>query len=304
MQRMSETIPRYTLGRLQNLRKSVDRCVIDLCNSERVNTYEQKCLDILGIASVHEALLYTNDQRVGDLYNTIDGRALSIMKKHNTGQNWQMYSPSYISGKSFINLCKLRIGKLRTKENSSRGRDSDKKCRKCVRVNESLNHILSSCHFTHFARIQRHNKVAELFIKACQDIGTCVLEEPYLVVNEQLHKPDLIVIHTNTATIIDFSIVTEHQQMRHQARPTTIKDQWLVKRNKYDTPAINDHVKHMTTTDTVHHGAIIISVRGIWCKSNDQVFKDIGVPLKIRELMVVRAMEYSVRVWNTFMREA
>jgi len=94
---MSETITRYTLGRLQNLSKSDDQCVIDLCKSTRINTYEQKCLDILSIAIIPEALLYTNEQRTGDFYTMFDGRALSVMKKHNTRQNWQMYAPSYIS---------------------------------------------------------------------------------------------------------------------------------------------------------------------------------------------------------------
>ena len=204
------------------------------------------------------------------------------MKRQHYGQDWLGYAPRYITGKSFIRLIQLRIGKLAILENTNRGREADKKCRKCHRVNESLNHILSNCHYTHFARMQRHDGVAKLFTGACEESGHRVLWEPHLLVGNQLHKPDLVVVDssTNTSWVIDFSIVTERQFF--EGNMTTLNDIWQTKHDKYDTPAIDEHVS-------------TLSVRGIWCSRNDNILKELSVSKHTRELIVVRAMKMGVK---------
>ena len=191
---LSESVPRYILRRIRNLTKSTDPAVCDLFQAESTRNLEQKCLRMIGMNTVNEALCYTMRQKTGNLYNTIDGRSLQEFPKNHGGQGWLTYAPKHITGKNYSNRIRLRIGKLPTLENCNRGREADKKCRKCKQYNESVTHILSRCHHNHFSRIQRHNFVAKLFVKACETAGCRVLWEEHILVNGNVYKPDLLII--------------------------------------------------------------------------------------------------------------
>ena len=92
-----------------------------------------------------------------NLYQKIDGRPLCEFKENPKGQLWLSGHTRIVNGRAFKNLVKLCIGKLATMENATRGRDIEKKCRHCLRVNESMQHVIQHCHFTHFARMQSHD---------------------------------------------------------------------------------------------------------------------------------------------------
>lgn len=121
-----------------------------------------KCLQILNENDIQQALAPGNEDRFKiKLYETVDGKPLREFTSNLKGQHWISGHPELFSGKSYRELVKLRIGRLPTLENSNRGRDVEKQCRKCTRVKETLSHVIKKCPFTHFNRIIHHNKVAE-----------------------------------------------------------------------------------------------------------------------------------------------
>ena len=90
------------------------------------------CCTILNVTPIEADLsLDIHKQLRSDLYRTIDGSALSEFRTNSSGQIW-------LNGITNIIFVKVRIGRLATLENYNRGREVNKKCRKCKRVNETI----------------------------------------------------------------------------------------------------------------------------------------------------------------------
>lgn len=77
-----------------------------------------------------------------ELYEKIDGSGLSESAKVPQQHVWIKERTRFLSGKDFLQLCKLRINALPTKSRTSRGRLKDRACRAGCRAAETLNHVL------------------------------------------------------------------------------------------------------------------------------------------------------------------
>ena len=96
------------------------------------------------------------------------------------------------SDRNFRNLLKLRIGRrLATLENCNRGREVDKKCYKCFRVNETIQHVIQSCHYTHFTSMARHDSIVDFIKDRSTAAGFTVFSEPHFDLGSEKLKPDL-----------------------------------------------------------------------------------------------------------------
>ena len=69
----------------------------------------------------------------------------------------------------------------------------DPSCRRCRRGSETLGHILGRCAVTKNKRILRHNEIFRL-LRDRLTVSNMVMEEPQVVVEGQIFKPDLIVL--------------------------------------------------------------------------------------------------------------
>ena len=126
-----------------------------------------------------------------------------------------------VSGKFFRNLVKLRIGRLATLENCNRGREVNKKCRKCMRVNETIHHVIQGCHFT---RILRHNSIVHYLEKNCVDRGLVITKEAKIDIGSEKLKPDLIIVKGDTIHVIDVTTsVTANMRFPHLNGPSTLE---------------------------------------------------------------------------------
>ena len=101
-----------------------------------------------------------------------------------------------------------------------------------------------------------------------------------------------MIINESTDFVVDVSIVTD--RMRIQGNNVDLHANWIHK--IYDSAATNAYVRNLTRRDNVEQGAIIISILGIWCSKNDDLFKQLGIANKYRELMVVRTTEWGCRL--------
>ena len=296
-------VPRSTIRRIAKFHNSNDPIIQDLLQTKSINRLQKQAHRILGTSSTDEAikLSYRAIQRRA-LVATIDGRALKEAATNHRGQLWITGLTKIVSGKGFINLIKLRIGRLPTKENCNRGREADKRCRHCKRLTETLTHVLQGCHFSHFQRMRRHDNVARLLQDKCLEKGHQVLWEPVFNVPKQKLKPDLVVVTLNEILVIDVSIVAASMSFAHRQRASTLYDAWKAKVDHYSHPELLTQLKDRFNVPNIWVGAMILSDRGLWCVDNDITLKRCGLPLSLANTIVVRAMEGSVRIWKTFMR--
>ena len=302
---VKSSIPLSILKRLKKMESSNDTAVKALLNRHTIITSLQRtCVTILGCDSIVEALSFNKyEHHCNELYSTIDGKPLTEMKKNSKGQLWSSGTTSIVSGRNFKNLLKLRIGRLATLENCNRWREVDKKCCKCFRVNETMQHVIQSCHYTHFSRMARHDSIADFIKERSTKAGLTVVFEPHFDLGTEKLKPDLVIIKDDEILVIDVSIVTEHMRFRHLTEPSTLDGFWNHKVNIYRKDKLIERLWELYHINDIWFGAIIISLRGIWCSKNDITLQKCIIPLSARDTLVARCMERTVKIWNHFMRE-
>ena len=295
-------VPRSTLKRMEKLKTSCDPAIIQLLQSSTMVKLKEQCLKILNMNTTEEAVkLNLKNIHRDDLIRTIDGKPLAEHRTNKDGQLWVTGRTNIVSGRSFINMVKLRIGRLETLENCNRGREAEKICRKCLRVNESLNHVLQNCHFTHFNRMKRHDAIAAYLQKKCESNGYQTLWEPIFTLPDRKLKPDLVIITPNEILVIDVSIVTERTRFRHMTEDATLENAWSFKRNYYNQENLINQLKTKFKKDSVWFGALIIGSRGIWCAKNNEVLRKLHIDRSAANVLVARCMEHSIRIWRGFM---
>ena len=175
---------------------------------------------------------------------------------------------------------------LATLENCNRGREVDKKCRKCFRVNETMQHVIQSCHYTHFSRMARHDSIADFIKERSTKAGLTVVSEPHFDLGTEKLKPDLVIIKDNEILVIDVSIITKHMRFRHLTEPSTLDGFWNHKVNIYRKDKLIERLRELYHINDIWFGAIIISLRGICCSKNDITLQKCIIPLSSRDTLV------------------
>ena len=88
----------------------------------------------------------------------------------------------------------------------------------------------------------------------------------------------------------------------HSAAPSTINGAWDWKRQYYQSGELTNQLKIcFGEGKEVWYGTVIISMRGIWCAKNDITLDRLNINKSIKEVLVVRSMEHSVKIWTHFM---
>ena len=286
------------------MESSNDTAVKALLSFHTITSLQRTCVTILGCDSIVEALSFNKyEHHCKELYSTIDGKPLTETKKNSKGQLWNSGTTSIVSGRNFKNLLKLRIGRLATLENSNRGREVDKKCRKCFRVNETMQHVIQSCHYTHFSRIARHDSIADFIKDHSTKAGLTVVSEPHFDLGTEKLKPVLVIIKDDEILVIHVSIVTEHMRFRQLTEPATLDGFRNQKVNIYRKDKLIDRLRKLYHINEIWFGTLIISLRGIWCSKNNITLQKCIIPLSARDTLMARCMERTVNLWNHFMRE-
>ena len=302
LQSMEYSIPRYILRRVEKMQFSEDEVIKQLYNHNLIDKLKSNCLKLTGMLDITSMLSEKNHHKFReDLYSKIDGKPLAEFKNNESGQLWITGKTSIVTGKKFKQLVKLRIGRLATLENCNRGREVNKLCRKCNRLNESLQHIIQHCHFTHFDRMRRHDAVAELIKQKSIENGSTVMWEPIFTLTNEKLKPDLVIITDKGINVIDVSIVTENMRFQHCDLPSTLNGAWDWKVIQYNKDELSEQLQANFGDKPVWYGAIILSMRGIWCSKNDTTLKRLNINTSVKEILIVRSMEHSVTIWSHFM---
>ncbi|CAG0890306.1 unnamed protein product, partial [Darwinula stevensoni] len=145
------------------------------------------------------------------------------------GNTWFSKGTKFTSGRTYINLCRLRTNLLICRELNSRGTlEGIRTCEVGCSRTESLSH--QGCPATHWSRITRHNRFLDLVVDRLSSLGFSILYEPRITINGELRKPDLILVQDQNVTICDLTVGWE--------TPTSLDDRHTQKVDYYGNQAI------------------------------------------------------------------
>ena len=305
---LAKAVPVSIINRMSKFESSPDPVTFELSQAPRMRKLLHNCFRMLGLDPTPDVKslkdLIARNMRES-LYETVDGSQLREFLTNPGQQDWLSSCNRLLSPGKFRNLVKLRIGRLATRENMSRGRpEKNKKCRWCQNgsngVNETQTHILQACYSTHGERILRHNKICQWVNEWCEKLGYLTTWEPRLELATGRLKPDLIIEMPDKTIIHDVTIPTENQIYGRFGR-RDIHFAYKRKIDLYGTQEVADHVRPLYGGKPVHTSALVIGERGTWCSKNDAALKELGIPKRDWNIAVVRSMEYSLNIYKRFM---
>ena len=114
-------------------------------------------------------------------------------------------------------------------------------------------------------------------------------------------KPDLVIIKPTEIIIIDVSIVTANMRFQHMQEPGTLNNIWEYKARYYNNEQLKASLTERFGPAEIWNGSVIISSRGLWCSRNNSTLRRCGINLQNHDIMVIRSMERSIKIWQFFM---
>ena len=200
-----------------------------------------------------------------------------------------------MQGNSFIHCIQLRINQLPTREQSTReGRPGERKCRGSGKYVETISHILHRCPCTHGPRIQRHDSIARLFADTCIAKGWQVTWAPRICTPSGLKKPDLITVNPVKIAVVDVTVVWDTPEQLDRAYQDKV--------DLYNQPSIRHQIITTYGDKEIQFGAIIISPHGAWCHRDEAMLGYLELTKATRNILIVRCMEKSYKMYRTFMK--
>lgn len=209
------------------------------------------------------------------LYSAIDGIGLKEAAKVPQQNNWVSDGTKFLTGKDYLQACRLRINALPTRSRTTRGRPDERMCRGgCNRV-ETLNHVLQQCHRTHGPRTKRHDAVVAYVVRSLQRAEYEVWVEPKLKTLDGIRKPDIVARRGVHGVVIDAQVINDQYDLG-EAHENKIKYYRNIETNIKSTY----EVQHVTFTSAT------LSWRGLWSEASATSLLDLGV-IRKRELKIL-----------------
>lgn len=232
------------------LNKEVSQCQMRLCeNGEQLKSSE--CID---------------RRWARLLYAAVDGVGLKEAERVPRQHEWIQDGTRFLSGRDFLQSCRLRINALPTRSRTLRGRPGDRMCRAGCNKVETLNHVLQQCHRTHGVRIKRHDNLVAHVARELEANEFQVTVEPKLQTAEGVRKPDIVAKRGVLGVVIDAQVINDQYNL-DDAHENKIK----YYRN------IEDNIKQHYQVENVVMTSITLSWRGIWSKASAVSLLDLGI---------------------------
>ena len=135
--------------------------------------------------------------------------------------------------------------------------------------------------------MQRHDSIASLIQKECNNNNFNVLWEPIFQVNNKKLKPDLV-ITPDEIIVIDVSFVSEHIRFEHLLETQTLSGTWDFKANLYKEPLLTQQLLTRFGKQSVWYGANILSLFGeSGVKRIDTTLRRLKIPTSLKELCMI-----------------
>lgn len=200
------------------------------------------------------------------LYSMVDGAGLKEAGRVPRQHDWIQDGTRFLSGKDYLQSCRLRINSLPTRSRITRGRANDRMCRAGCNKIETLNHVLQQCHRTHGIRIKRHDNLVAYVARGLEVAEYQVSVEPKLQTAAGIRKPDIVARRGVLGLVIDAQVINDQYDLdtAHENKIEYYKD-------------IVENIKDKYQVENVIVTSITLSWRGIWSEASATSLLDLGV---------------------------
>ncbi|CAF4103826.1 unnamed protein product [Rotaria magnacalcarata] len=234
------------------------------------------------------------DESRSRLLETVHGSGSEIFRKSPITNQWLSGQTRIMKGNTFIKALHMRTNTTPTLVSTSRGREVDKKCRRCGLVDETLIHILQTCPITQGMRCHRHNNVCRKVSEKLRVKGFQVFQEqgvpsPHLQTN--ISRPDIIAIRGDQALVLDVTCVFE-------SHDNSFQDAYRRKVDRYKT--LDETIKQLYKVDNVVFHGLCIGSRGAYDPRHLSIWHSIGFSGAELAVLAVGVIEDSLRTITFF----
>ena len=139
---------------------------------------------------------------------------------------------------------------------TSRGLIHDRSCRAGCNAPETLNHVLQTCHRTHYVRIRCHDAVVACLVRGLEKRKYRVTREAEFCNDEGVGKPDLIATKMGRSIVIDAEVVNDQ----------TIVDRAHKRKAEYYSAntSLRRAIATKCGTEVLQFISATLSWRGLW----------------------------------------
>lgn len=211
--------------------------------------------------------------------------------------NWLVGATATLTGRNFVQGCALRSQTLPTRESITRGRPGEGAvCRNCGLQNETQAHILQNCHVTNKARLARHNAVLQVLVARLRKENWRVQEEPIIpTASGSFMKPDVHAVSPSGQHFIwDAAVPYEGNSMSLEVARRAKVQKYASRKSEI--------AKYLNVpAQSISFDGIVVGARGAVPDATAALCTAIGLGRSELELMSLRALEGSLRIFRLFM---
>jgi hypothetical protein len=299
---LSDLVPLLRLKQLERLRKSAVGYVRACADSFAMSARRKWCRDRLRAPEAEAHPDFLAGKWSAMLHSSVDGRALSGCKNLRASSEWIRSAETAAhrprSGSDYVHMQAVRINALPSRVRTSRGRHdrANIMCRAGCKTPESSAHVVQQCFRTHGGRVLRHNKVNAVLAGELVKLGYKVHEEPRIMTDAGLRKPDIVAIKGGIATVIDAQVVAcgPSQDAAHRAKIRKYRDECN----------LSGHILRGCLGPegvfSVRYASCTVSWRGVWSPESGESLRQLGISPATLSFITTIALRGSWLNWVRF----
>lgn len=225
---------------------------------------------------------------------TVHGGGSDVFRNSPITNQWLAGQTRILRGNTFIRCIQMRTNTIPTRVTTTRGQNTDKKCRRCGLADETLIHILQTCPITQGMRCHRHNNVCRKVTDKLKSKGYQVFVEksiPSPGLQTNISRPDIIATRGEEALVLDITCVYESTKY-------SLHDAYRRKVDRYEN--LCDKIKEMFNVQTVVFHGLCIGSRGSYDTKHLSTWHSIGFSGNDLMFLAIGVMEDSLRVISFF----
>ena len=300
---LATEVPRWRADRLKGLTQNPLPLIQWLLGQADVQVSFKQQTEYL-CAPKSDTLLRTKQNSIdywkARLTQSVDGRGLRNASLSPESHKWVRVPTGTMRGGEYVKMLAVRFATLKTRLRASRGRVGGAvgaNCYSCTDSLHSLSHISQVCGRLEGLRIQRHDSVCSVLMKAGQRRGFKCLWVPIIRTGDTLKgslKPDLAFIKGSSVVIIDPTIVSDQANLRKEDE---------AKKERYDKPIVREHFErylgHPAGGVKLHVEGLAMSWRGVVSREGWRaVSLRLGLTESTLMLIILRALVGTWKMWH------
>lgn len=266
------SVPTQRINALRALLRSADPKIRRLAEAMDVRTVISKYAESasIKIPSKESTKAKWQDKPLKEWSNLpVMGKGVDTFSSRvsNGWNSWEGNVAKQSLESDYIVAMQLRTNTYPCRATLARGREINANCRRCGQTAETIGHISGHCMAVKDYRIKRHNVVTNALAEKCKHAGWKVAHEPHLKVENEVYKPDLVMVKDNKAVIVDPTIVFENGDSLRKANEAKV--------NKYSR--LDTIIRETYAVNEVHIKGLAIGCRGGWTRENSSTLVTLGI---------------------------